>query len=265
MHAERPSFSLVVCSIDAGKLSACTARYAQRLHPRTFEVVAIADARSLAEGYTRGLREARGRWVIFSHDDAWPLSADFGARLADHLDAVDIVGVAGATRAISGFWGHAGQPDTHGHIVSPNPRTGKPDVLVWGAASPRIDGVRLLDGCFIAARRDVALEVGFDAARFDGFHLYDADFVLRAQATGRRVAVAADLTLCHLSHGDFGSAWQRYHARFIEAHAARLDRGPARRARVARLAFEDFDAAAAGVDVARIVSLTPRLRTPRRD
>ncbi len=162
----------------------------------------------------------RGANIVFSHDDAFPISGAFADRLAAHLEQVDIVGIAGATAALSGFWGYAGQPHTHGHVVASAPEGSHVDLLVWGAASRRVDGIRLLDGCMIAARRDVAVAIGFDAQRFDGFHLYDADFSLRASTAGRTAAVVSDITVYHRSVGDFDADWHRYHEIFLAAHAA---------------------------------------------
>jgi GT2 family glycosyltransferase len=263
MPADLPAFSLIVCSIDARKLDECLARYRSAIAPHPVEVIAIRDARSLAEAYNRALVRATGDFVIFSHDDAWPLSADFGARLAAHLAAVDVVGIAGATRAITGFWAEAGQPDTHGHIVTPDPVTGQIKAWIFGAERARMEGMRLLDGCFMAARRDVALATGFDAELFDGFHLYDADFTLRAHAAGRRIAIAADLTLFHRSEGTFDATWQRYHQRFLAKHAARLDAGPRRQRRIGVLTFGSLEDAAAGIDAAKIARLTPDQRGAR--
>ena len=60
----------------------------------------------------------------------------------------------------------------------------------------------------IAARRDVAVAVGFDAQRFDGFHLSDADFSLRASSAGYAVSVVSDITVYHCSTGKFDADCQ---------------------------------------------------------
>lgn len=255
-------FSLVVCSVDRVRLGECVARYRAAFADEPFELVVIDDARSLAEGYNRGIARAQSANVVLSHDDAFPISARFADRLAAHLEQVDIVGIAGATAALAGFWGYAGQPHTHGHVVAAAPRGSHVDLLVWGAASVRVDGIRLLDGCLLAARRDVAASVGFDEERFDGFHLYDADFTLRASAAGRKVSVVSDITVYHRSPGIFDADWHRYNERFLAAHAARLDPVAPRPRRVARIPFADIAAAAKGIDARRIVELTPSLREP---
>ncbi|HEX4522792.1 MAG TPA: glycosyltransferase [Casimicrobiaceae bacterium] len=255
-------FSLVVCSVDRARLDECVARYRAAFADEPFDLIVIDDARSLAEGYNRGIARARGANIVFSHDDAFPISSAFADRLAAHLEQVDVVGIAGATAALSGFWGYAGQPHTHGHVVAAAPEGTHVDLLVWGAAGRRVDGIRLLDGCMIAARRDVAAALGFDAQRFDGFHLYDADFSLRASAAGYAVSVVSDITVYHRSTGDFDADWHRYHQMFLAAHAARLDRVAPQPRRVARIPFSGIAVAAKEIDEQRIAELTPRLREP---
>ena len=50
------------------------------------EIIGIHDARSLAEGYNRGLRtRRRATIVVFSHDDVDVVTPDVGERLATHL------------------------------------------------------------------------------------------------------------------------------------------------------------------------------------
>jgi GT2 family glycosyltransferase len=170
------------------------------------------------------------------------------------------VGVAGATLAMNGFWGFCGQPHTHGHVVSPAPGSTWVEALIWGAETPRILGAKLLDGCFIAARRRAAADLRFDAATFDGFHLYDADFSLRAHAAGLAVAVVADVTVFHRSAGNFGAEWQRYNEKLLVRHRPLLDTVAPRPPRIARVGFRNLAEAAQGINPESISSLTPRLR-----
>ena len=257
-----PRFSLVVCSIDRARLDECVARYRAAFADEAFDLIVIDDAKSLAEAYNRGIASARGANIVFSHDDAFPISGAFADRLATHLEQVDVVGIAGATAALSGFWGYAGQPHTHGHVVASAPGGSHVDLLVWGAAGRRVDGIRLLDGCLMAARRDAAAAIGFDAQRFDGFHLYDADFSFRASAAGRAVAVASDITVFHRSPGAFDAEWHRYNEKFVAAHAASFDRIAPQPRLVARVAFADIASAAKDIDERRVAELTLQLRAP---
>ena len=96
--------SVVICSIDATKFARVTANFRERLADRPHEVIGIHDARSLAEGYNRGLRQARGDVVVFSHDDVAILSPDFGGALERALQRLDVVGVVGTTEVRSANW-----------------------------------------------------------------------------------------------------------------------------------------------------------------
>jgi GT2 family glycosyltransferase len=197
--------------------------------------------------------------VILSHDDAWPVSPAAIARLASHLAEVDVVGVAGATRAMGSAWLAAGQPDTHGHILGPAPDGGV-NGYFWGATADLVRGVKLLDGCFIAARADVARAIGFDETRFDGFHGYDSDFCWRAHAAGYALAVASDVSVYHLSGGDFGPEWQRFDARFVEAHGARLDAGIPGPQRKANARFDSVEQAVGRMALDVHIAIAQRLR-----
>ena len=52
--------SVVICSIDSAKFARVTDNYRKLLDGREFEIIGIHDARSLADGYNRGIANARG-------------------------------------------------------------------------------------------------------------------------------------------------------------------------------------------------------------
>ena len=204
--AAREPISIVTCSIDDTRFDRASRSYAQALADWPHEIVRVSDARSLAEGYTRGMERASHPIIIFSHDDVQILTSDFGSRLARHLGSCDIVGIAGATKAAGPAWSHAGHPHLHGCVVGPT-ATGL-EVQVFSVRGPLIGGIQVLDGVFLAMRREIAAQVGWDAETFDGFHGYDVDFTLRAATSGLRLAVATDLGVLHHSRGHFGDAWR---------------------------------------------------------
>ena len=208
--------SIVCCSVDDRRFAAMQRSYARALAGWPHEIVRIADATSLAEGYNRGCARALGETVIFTHDDVEILPADFGARLRRRLDACDILGIAGASRATGPVWLYAGHPHLHGCVIYPE-RSGY-NVTVYSQVAPLAAGMQVMDGVFLAMRRQVALAVGWDATTCDGFHGYDVDFSLRAAQRGFRLAVASDLGVVHHSLGDFGAAWRAAAIRLAERH-----------------------------------------------
>ena len=92
--------SFIICSIDPVKFRFITMAIAQRMAGRPHEIIGIHDARSMCEGYNRGIARAVGEHLVFCHDDIDILSPDFSDRLAIGLAAYDIVGVAGTDRLV---------------------------------------------------------------------------------------------------------------------------------------------------------------------
>ena len=208
------AFSIVACSIDPAKEASMRAHYGAALRGREHEIIVIRDARSLAEGYTRGFAQSRHPLVVFSHDDVELLGADpFGA-IAAALASHDVVGLAGAARVTGPAIGWAGHPHLHGWIAYPV--HGGYDATAYSLASGVVGGMQGLDGLFFAARREAVARTGFDATTFDGFHFYDMDFTYRAHRAGLRLAVTTDVAAIHASQGHFGAEWQRQAMRFVE-------------------------------------------------
>lgn len=218
------AISVIICSVDDAKLARVRANYERLLAGERFEIVAIRDARSLCEGYNRGVRQSAGELLIFSHDDIEILSPDFRHKLKCYLNAYDMIGVAGTRRLIGESWVKAGWPWLHGQVAHPDAGTGGYKICLYGVNAPLQPDIQALDGLFFACRRDVAEKVGFDAATFDGFHFYDLDFTYSAFQAGYRLAVCNDIAVVHYSEGHYNNAWQRYAERFLAKHGATLTR-----------------------------------------
>jgi hypothetical protein len=214
--SERAPLSVVTCSDDDAQFAAMAASYARALSDWPHEIVRIADARSLAEGYARGVERATGEVVVFTHDDVEILPRDFGHRLARRLAECDVLGVAGATRATGPAWPFAGWPHLHGCVVYPE-GSGY-HVTVYSRTVPVAHGIRVMDGVFLAMRREVAGTVGWDAETCDGFHGYDVDFTLRAAKAGLRLAVASDLGVVHRSYGSLDKRWKATARKLVAKH-----------------------------------------------
>ncbi|HVE51622.1 MAG TPA: glycosyltransferase [Casimicrobiaceae bacterium] len=220
------SFSVVICSIDAAKFQRASASWQRTLQSAECEIVGIHDARSLAEGYTRGLARARGDVIVFSHDDVDVVTPDAAGLIESHLERFDVIGIAGTTRLVGGDWHFAGDPYAFMLVISPDPATGKMTLIGKGAGPLIVPGIQALDGVVFAARRGVAREIGFDSMTFDHFHLYDLDFTFRAFLAGKKLAVCRDLLLVHTSQGSFDARWDMYRMRFEAKFAGQLAAPP---------------------------------------
>jgi tetratricopeptide (TPR) repeat protein len=212
----RRSVSVVTCSNDDTQFAAMAASYERALSDWPHDIVRIADATSIAEGYARSAAGATGEIVIFSHDDVEILAADFGHRLARRLAECDVLGVAGATRATGPAWPFAGWPFLHGLVIYPDDAGYR--VAAYSRTVPIAHDIRVMDGVFLAMRREVALRIGWDAETCDGFHGYDVDFTLRAAQAGLRLAVASDLSVVHRSYGSFDDRWESTARKLVARH-----------------------------------------------
>jgi GT2 family glycosyltransferase len=195
--------------------------FRQGLGTREHEFVVIRDAKSLCEGYQRGLAAARHDTVVFSHDDVELASAQPFDALDRALAGHDIVGVAGS-RLLNGpgvTW--AGQPHLRGGVAYPPQAPSRRwKATLYSLETGILGGMQALDGLVFACRREAAERIGFDAETFDGFHFYDVDFVYRAHLAGLRIAVTTEIVAVHASEGQFGDEWRGYAARFLAKHPA---------------------------------------------
>ena len=215
--------SVVFCSIRPDRAAAIETHYRQLIGDEPHEIIAIRDARSLAEAYNRAADQSSGDIVIFSHDDIEFLDpASWFARLKAHLEVFDVVGLAGTTKLIAPAWARAGPPYTFGHVGELDGRNTPYRVLICAVPTRAVPRIQALDGLFFAVRREVLDRVRFDADTFDGFHCYDIDFTFSAYLAGFALAVACDLPVLHFSQGSFDQKWEHYAKRFLEKHGTRL-------------------------------------------
>jgi GT2 family glycosyltransferase len=203
-------------------------------------LIHVADARSLCEGYNRGVVRARGEILVFCHDDITILCPDFASRLRTRLASFDLLGVAGSTRATGPTWTWSGAPHIFASIAYPREDTDEVQLATCGTSGPVVKNAQLLDGVFMAARKDLVQRVPFDEATFDGFHLYDLDFSYRAWLSGARTAICRDVAICHASRGKFRTAdYRRYAERFRRKFPAACLSSAASRTLFAEIVIEN--------------------------
>lgn len=213
--------SVLICSRNARLLAQAEAMYHRLLGEVPHEIIAIRDARSLAEGYNRALAQARHDIVVLAHDDVDILSPDFAARLLRGLSRHDLVGIAGTRKLAGGAWQFAGYPHLAGQIGVPGGDGGYA-VTLYDVMEPETKGLQALDGLLLATRRDTALRLAFDEAAFDGWQLYDLDFSLRAAQAGLDCATCNDILVVHDFQASYDEHWRKYAQRFADKHQSRL-------------------------------------------
>ncbi|HET9337886.1 MAG TPA: glycosyltransferase [Casimicrobiaceae bacterium] len=217
--------SFVINSVDAAKFAAVSRSIERATAGVPHEIVGVHDARSMCDGYRRGLARSTGDPVVFCHDDIELLMDDLPARLARHLERFDVFAPVGTRKLVSMNWMDAGAEYLYGAMTGPLPGGGL-STGFFGGATREVDGIVALEGILVVARRDAAMALGWDAETFDGWHGYDTDFSFRAHLAGWRVGVVLDLAIIHASGGTYDASYIRAMARFAAKHAGRLANFP---------------------------------------
>ncbi|MGF6371292.1 GT2 family glycosyltransferase [Paraburkholderia sp. RAU6.4a] len=226
--------SIIVNSYDDQRFKQFEARFLAKLDFPRVELIRIADAASMSEGYNRAAESATCHWLFFCHDDIGILGETSGAAFRDAMSASDVFGPCGTQRLVSGNWYDGGMPYNAGAVVAPDPaRRGEYRLELFGR-SPKslVRRVQALDGLFIACKRQVFDAIrGFDELRLHGFHTYDIDFTFRAYLAGFDCVVTNNLLLLHDSNvSEFSeeklAAWERERNRFAQRFERYLSADP---------------------------------------
>ena len=239
--------SFVINSIDPAKFASVSSWIARATGGEPHEIVGVHDAKSMCDGYRRGLARSVGDPIVFCHDDIELLMPDLPARLARHFERFDVLAPVGTRKLVDMNWAAAGAEHLYGAMSGAEP-DGSFGIGFFGGETREIDGIVALEGVFIAARREAALAVGWDAETFDDWHGYDTDFSFRAHLAGWRLAVALDLAIVHHSRGNIDAGYDRSRERFAAKHAGRLAVGSSGVNLVTGIAMKDRDAVRAFFD-----------------
>lgn len=221
-----PLFSAVVCSINPEKFIRLERNLKAMLPADRLEIIRIADARSMSEGYNRGASRAAGEILLFCHDDIRILTRNAARTLAAAMERFDLLGVAGSTWLRDPKWTLAGQPYLRGQVVHALPDRPGFTYSAYGVDGAEAGNIQALDGLFLVLRRDFWTEHPFDEG-YEGFHLYDIDLSFRCHLAGRRVGVCNDILIEHGSLGRYDAAWRRAAEYFTARFGDRLERHPA--------------------------------------
>lgn len=213
-------YSFIVNSIDAQKLERLQRNLVHVLRDTEWELVHIPDAKSMCEGYNRGLTQAIGDHLIFCHDDIEFLQDNISEQLAYAFRYTDVFGILGSRVLRAANWMSASQPHILGYIAQLS-ESGNQRIVLCGLEDTLMFGAQGLDGVMIGCHRHIAEQLRWDEQTFDGWHGYDIDFTYRAFQAGFNIAVVGCLPLIHYSAGTFQSDdFRKYANAFCIKHPA---------------------------------------------
>jgi hypothetical protein len=174
--------------------------------------------------YNRAIEECADdpALLLFIHDDVWLNDFYWHARIAQGLQAFDVLGVAGNRRRLPRQPGWAFVDDSFTWDERSNLSGcvghGKGFPAPLSLFGPSGQSCKLLDGLLLAADSRVLHEKGL---RFDpafAFHFYDMDFCRQAELRGLRMGTWP-LSVVHESGGAFGTpAWRSAYRGYLEKY-----------------------------------------------
>jgi GT2 family glycosyltransferase len=156
--------------------------------------------------------------LVLCHDDVI-IESDLTYKLESAMEKFDIIGVAGTTECKleePALWhimgGGFSGGKLHGAVAH-----GGDNQKSMTSFGPYPKRVLLLDGVFLAIKRNVFEKVRFDETNPAGFHFYDLDYSLACHKEGFRIGVS-DIMITHSSPGlrEFTSEFNKGQEWFLE-------------------------------------------------
>jgi len=204
--------SIIICSINLVRLSEVKTNIKETIGIE-YELISI-DNRikkdSLTKVYNEAAKRAKYQNLLFLHEDIAFHTQNWGKALKKLLlnKEIGLVGVSGAVykSKYPSTWSmipskyyriNAIQRWKDGtktkHIIKENPHKNYSEVVV-------------IDGVFMAMRKNIWEQFNFDEENLKGFHLYDTDLSLRIRKQCK-IVVSHEILLEHFSQGNIGEDW----------------------------------------------------------
>ncbi len=176
-----------------------------------FELIIINNSQnkySIFEAYNLGIKQSKGEYLCFIHDDIFIHTNDWGKIISDIFEennAVGLIGVAGSkvkTKMPSGWWNC---PDDQKVINIIQHVKNDPEKWEYGFKTndEKVE-VIAVDGVFMAARKDERI---FFNTKLKGFHNYDLNFSFEYKKYDYKILVTNQILIEHFSIGNLDEKW----------------------------------------------------------
>lgn len=175
-----------------------------------YELITINNTekkfKSAAKALNFGGNKAKGKYILFVHQDVDLSSKSFLEKLEIILDSINNLGIAGV----------AGKSESSRFIIS-NIKEGTPPKYT-GIQIDKPVKVQTLDECLFIIPKKVFNKLKFDEKVCDGWHLYAVDYSLSILEIGLDVYVIPT-NIYHYSAGEsFSSEYYTILKKLIEKH-----------------------------------------------
>ena len=194
VDARYPKLSVVICSRDTKRYARFVTECERALCSSHFEIILIAYATSMCEGYSRGTKAATGELLLYCHDDIEFIFDGVHRALINALADFDVACRVGSSVVDGPTWMCRDATYSQGVIAASDAQSDHYSIGIIGAPHSRAV-LASGDGFFIACPPAAAQSFGWSKATFDSFHLHDIDFCLRARHSRLRIGAARRVTL----------------------------------------------------------------------
>jgi hypothetical protein len=219
--------SIIICSVKPNALRSCCDHIEKTIGIK-HEVIGIdnrGNKYSIAAAYNLGAKQARYQNLVFMHEDVSLNRLNWGKRLVDHLDTLPNCGAVG----FAGSKVYTGSPFSW-YAVDPSLCVIRANTFGRLCNQTKAEEVVVLDGLFMACRKEVWQERPFDEQTIDGFHAYDLDFCLSLRPKFKNYVLPAESVIHHSLGGTLNRDWfltllrvNKKHAHALPLRTERLD------------------------------------------
>ncbi len=221
--------SIIICSThpttDAGLL-----KNIQKTIGTDYEIIHIDNSQgkyNIFEAYNLGVERAKGEYLCFMHEDILFKSDNWGPAVEMHLSqpCVGAIGVAGGCVVLDKLdWRFYGfgivNLEQGNYTVEENPVYYISNHLEKQKIP--LTQVAILDGAWIAMRKNLFQQIRFDDQTFHDFHLYDSDICMQINKMGLGVFIVFEVFIEHKSEGTYSEGYRKSLEVFAEKWKADL-------------------------------------------
>jgi hypothetical protein len=204
--------SVIVCSVNRALMQQLRQNIDETIGV-VYEIIEVDNAsqnKSISAVYNMAAESAAFDLLCFVHEDVRIHSSSWGRKLKTLLsdERIGLVGVSGSVykSQYAGTWSSCDKSFYRTHSIQWFPGQKEPIATCINPTGKAASEVAVIDGVFMATRKDVFNKLQFDEVNFDGFHGYDLDYSL-AVGLKYKVVVSFEILLEHFSSGQLNRQW----------------------------------------------------------
>jgi hypothetical protein len=204
--------SIIVSSKNPDFLCALSLNIAATIG-NVYEILAFDnrfEKKGLCEVYNRHAERAKYNIICFMHEDVFIHTAKWGESLLKLLadKSIGLVGISGAVfkSRYSGVWSSCDKNLYRTNSIQHFKNNKEPVAININKENNESAEVAIIDGVFMATRKDVFSSFSFDEKLLKGFHGYDIDYSLQV-GQKYKLVVSYSILLEHLSEGTLSAQW----------------------------------------------------------